>query len=402
MVALWGVLFGLVVSGVLAWQWWPRECGWSSGIRLSDKVDGECIGITDGSYLFNDPNNATNNNDRTAMERINDVQKRIKAENDTASGADRYVKVVLLAPLTVSRARPPATSLRHILHSLEGAYTALRRANYTSSFGDPSAVKIQLLLANGGSRQNADPGFLDDILKVSQSDHPVVAVIGMGVSVLNTETAAKYLANKGIPMVSALASADSLSNLRLLWSVSPSNTEYANQLKSFLDQQGTLRSGIIVYDRNPDLFTQSLAQAYRDQLGRYVTFPDQPFQGSTLAPQNDNQQPVPNVFLPVVANLCNAANDPRAPLDVVFYGGRVADFSAFATALEARARGRRNAEFSARGWPSHRSVCLDPPDQLGEVISAVSIAFSRVCSPPAVPLAWPLAPRCRIWRCAPW
>jgi hypothetical protein len=132
-------------------------------------------------------------------------------------------------------------------------------------------------------------------------------------------------------MVNAAASADSLTHLPLLWSVTPSTMEYAAHLKFFFDHQTALRSGIIVYDRNPDLFTQSLTQAYHDQLGRYITFPDQPFQGSTL-----DIRAVPDVFFPVVTNLCNAANDPHAPLDMVFFAGRVTDFGAFTAALKAR------------------------------------------------------------------
>lgn len=332
LVLLFVALVGLVAAGVVGWQWWPHECGGAfSGIRLNDKADGECIGMTEGGYLFNDPSKATNNDDRNVMGRINDVQKRIEAENNVVAGADRYVKVVLLTPLTVSQVRPAALSLRQILHCLQGSYTALYRANHSSDFGDPTAVKIQLLLANQGSRQEADPDFLNGIVKASQPDHPVVAVVGLGSSFPNTKTAVEYLAQQGIPMVNAAAAADSLTHLPLLWSVAPSNIEYTAQLKSFLDHQNVLRSGIIVYDRNPDLFTQSLAQAYHDQLGRYVTFPDQPFQGSTL-----DIRAVPDVLFPVVTNLCNAANDPRAALDMVFFAGRVADFGAFAAALKAR------------------------------------------------------------------
>jgi hypothetical protein len=235
-------------------------------------------------------------------------------------------------PLTVSRARPSALFLSQILGSLEGSYTALYRANHARDFGDPSVVEMQLLLANQGSLQDADPDFINGIVKLSQPDHPVVAVIGLGSSVPNTETAVKYLAQQGIPLVNAAASADSLTKLHLLWSVTPSNTEYATQLKSFLDhQQITLRSGIIVYDRNPDLYTQSLARAYHEQLGHYVIFPDQPFQGSTM-----DTRARPDVYFPIVTNLCNAANDRSAPLDTVFYAGRMADFGPFAEALTAR------------------------------------------------------------------
>jgi hypothetical protein len=326
-------LVGLVAVGVVGWKLWPDKCGWAfSGIRLNDKIDGECIGITDGGYFFNHPDEATNGDDRNVIEKINGIQKRIETENSIVAGTDHYVKVVLLMPLTVSRARPAALFLRQILGSLEGSYTALYRANHSRDFGDPSVVEIQLLLANQGSLQNADPDFINGIVKLSQPDHPVVAVIGLGSSVPNTETAVKYLAQQGIPMVNAAASADSLSNLHLLWSVTPSNTEYATQLKSFLDhQQNTLKSGIIVYDRNPDLYTQSLARAYHEQLGHYVKYPDQPFQGSTM-----DTRARPDVYFPVVTNLCNAANDPNAPLDTVFYAGRVADFGPFAEALTAR------------------------------------------------------------------
>jgi ABC-type branched-subunit amino acid transport system substrate-binding protein len=327
-----GLLFVVLVGLVVGWQLWPNECGGAfSGIRLNDKVDGECIGITDGNYLFNDPVNARNEDDRKTIEGLIDVEKKIEAENSAVARADRYVKVVLLMPLTVSQARPSAISREEILHSLEGSYIALYRANHSHDFGDPSAVRLQLLLANQGSRQDVDPDFIDDIVKVSQPDHPVVAVIGLDSSTPNMKTAVEHLAQQGIPMVSAVASADDLTNLPLLWSVSPSNLEYAGRLKSFLDHQDVLRSGIIVYDRNPDLYTQSLARAYHDQLGRYVKFPDQPFQGNTI-----DTLAVPDVFFPVVTNLCNAANDPHAPLDMVFYAGRGTDFGAFTAALKAR------------------------------------------------------------------
>jgi ABC-type branched-subunit amino acid transport system substrate-binding protein len=335
-VAVFVVVIGLVVVGVVGWWlWWPHECGGPfSGIRLNDKTDRECIGITDGSYLFNDPSKASNGSDRKIIEGINGVEQRIENENRDVAGADRYVKVVLLMPLTVSQDKDTLStiSLKEILHSLEGSYTALYRVNHSRDFGDPSAVKIQLLLANQGSRQDADPDFLDGIVKASQQGHPVVSVIGLGSSLPNTNTAVEYLAKQGLPMVSAATSGDSLKN-PLLWIVSPSNMEYVNRINSFLGtKRDVLKSGIIVYDLNPDLFTRSLAQDYRTQLGNpYVKFPDQGFLGGTT-----RSPAQPDVFFPVVTNLCNAANDPSNPLDMVLYAGRVADLGAFTEALKAR------------------------------------------------------------------
>jgi hypothetical protein len=132
-------------------------------------------------------------------------------------------------------------------------------------------------------------------------------------------------------MVIAVTSADSLTNLPLHWSASPSNIDYARKIKSFLGEQAVLRSGVIVYDQNNDLYTQSLAQAYRDHLGDYIKFPDQPFIGSTL-----KSPAAPNVFFPVATNLCVAASDDNVPLDMVFYAGRLADFDAFIEALKVR------------------------------------------------------------------
>lgn len=324
----------LVVAGVLVWRWWPNGCG--SGMRFNDQFDGECIGITDGSYLFNDPRTATNDVDRNTIEQINDVQKRIEIENNAVAATNRYVKVALLAPLTVSHDKGtlPIASLKEILRTLEGGYTALYRVNHSSFFGDQD-IKIQLLLVNQGSQQNADPDFLNFILEASQPSHPVVAVIGLGSSLPNTKTAADYLAEHEIPMVSAVAAADNLTDLPLLWSVSPSAAEYVNRIHSFLqtnEEKDALKSGIIVYDLNTDYFTQSLARDFHsDDFKPYVKFPDQGFRGAT---QRGPAQT--DVFVPMVTNLCDAVNDPKAPLNMVFYAGRPADLKAFAEALTTR------------------------------------------------------------------
>jgi len=324
----------LVAAGVLVWRWWPNGCG--SGMRLNDQADGECIGITDGSYLFNDPRDATNDDDRNTIEKINDIERRIQIENNAAATTGRYVKVVFLGPFTISHDKDTlsTTPLKEILFSLEGGYTALYRVNHSSAFGDQN-IKIQLLLDNQGSQQNADSDFLDLIVKESQSSHPVVTVIGLGSSLPNTAIAVKYLAEHKIPMVGAVESADNLTDLPLLWSVSPSDKEYVDRIHSFLqtnDEKDKLKSGIIVYDLNHDYFTQSLAHDYHgDDLKPYIKFPDQGFRGAT---QRNPAQP--DVFVPVVTNLCNAAVDPKNSLDMVFYAGRAADLKAFSQALTTR------------------------------------------------------------------
>lgn len=326
------IVFVGLVAGLVGWQLWPNECGGAfSEFQLNDGDNRECIGITDGSYKFNDPSRAANENDRELITRINALHERVEHENQLVAATDRYVKVVLLMPMTVSESMPSAMSLEQILHSMEGAYTALMRANHSHSFGDPSAAKLQLLLANQGSQLESAPNFIGRIAEESEDEHPVVAVVGLGVSRTNTVEVAEQLAEEGIPMVSAVTSADNLTDLPYFWSVSPSDTQYALALRHVLDHQDTLNSGILVYDQNDDLYTKSLANAYRTELRSYIRYPDQPYRGSTI-----HSNVAPTVFDPVVRNICNASDRVEDPLNIVFYAGREVDFEAFAKSLEER------------------------------------------------------------------
>jgi len=93
---------------------------------------------------------------------LKDVFDKFQTQNDNVATGSEYVKVVLLTPLTVpTNGAPAAISLDQIKYSLEGAFTAMDRANNSRDFGDPSAVKIQVLLANQGSRQEDS----DDLVK---------------------------------------------------------------------------------------------------------------------------------------------------------------------------------------------------------------------------------------------
>ncbi|MEO3782300.1 hypothetical protein ABGB12_03145 [Actinocorallia sp. B10E7] len=313
----------------------PEGCpGAPKGIRLNGAEHGECIGVTDGDYLFNASEKGGEESDFLAAEESNAVQRRIAEENRRVAGTKNYVKVVLLSPLTVSKSIPSAMSLPQIRNTLQGSYTALMRANHTSVFSDPSAVQIQLILANQGSRQEAGPEFVEELLAVSEPDHPLVAVVGLGSSVENTEKIARALAARDIPLVSAVASADTLTGVPGLWSVSPGNTQYAQALKAFLDRpdQKALRTGIIVHDLNKDPYTTTLSAAYQTVLGAYTqTYPSQSYAGSTA------EQPLAaNAFKPVIDNLCAATGRREKPLDMVFYAGRLADFEVFVDYLAER------------------------------------------------------------------
>ncbi|WP_156057725.1 hypothetical protein [Micromonospora parva] len=283
----------------------------------------ECLGpVTDSATL--DP-------------AIRDVAEKILVSNrEVGAQARRYVRVVLLTPLSIApKPAASAMSLEPITFSLQGAYVALRRANTSSAFGDQNAPAVQLLLVNQGSRQPALDALVPAIVALGDAEHPVVAVVGLGSSFTGTEGVASALSQRGIPMVGAVTSATSLNAERYstFHSVSPSNDDYAMSLKDLLDKNpDTLpRNGIVVYDQNKDPYPLTLTEAFTSVLKGYLKAPPQAFAGGTVG-----NPAMPNVFSPVVTNLCNAVADDAIKLQMVFYAGRVADFPSLAAALRER------------------------------------------------------------------
>jgi ABC-type branched-subunit amino acid transport system substrate-binding protein len=281
---------------------------------------GECVGVIDDNSVLDAA--------------LRPVADKIRTENNDVARTDRYAKIVLLTPLSAPLTSASPMGLDQIRHSLEGAYTALYRINHTPEFGDPSAMKMQMLMANFGSRQEYRNSLLTDILARSEPAHPVVAVVGLGESATGIKATAQALAGKGIPMVSAVASADSLNIQKFagLRSVSPSDRDYVQALAQFLDKSG-LRNGIIVADeanQNDDLYVGSLRAAYENILGGYLKSPAQSFRGGTVGNPATSE-----VFSPVVTNICNAV-DSGEGLGMIFYAGRSADFDGFAQALRTR------------------------------------------------------------------
>lgn len=284
---------------------------------------GECLGIVSGGQAL-DPV-------------LREPAEGILRENADVAGSPRpYVKVALLTPLTLAKNAASAMSLDQIKFSLEGSLTALRRINHTNDFGDQDAVHIQLVLVNQGSRQEFSEALIKQILDQNMPNHPLVAVVGLGSSFTGTEATVAALASRDIPMVSAVASATTLTKEKYetLRSVSPSNLDYARALRQLLDDHQSdlkLRNGIIVQDTNDDPYTKTLREAFQSELGPYMKFPSRPFTGGTVgAPAT------PNVFNPAITDICTGVENKTTPLDMVFFAGRVEDFKVFAEKLEGR------------------------------------------------------------------
>src|SRR5262249_16386203 len=156
----------------------------------------------------------------------------------------------------------------------------------------------QMVLANFGSRQEYSERLINDIHARSEQQHPVVAVVGLGSSYEGTEKTAQKLADLGIPMVSAVASAAILNShtYQGLYSVSPSSSDYVRALRDLLDKRLAgltfgAGSGIVVADDNEnDFYVQGLRRAFLGNLGYYLGNREpQVFTGGTIeadAPPN--------------------------------------------------------------------------------------------------------------------
>ncbi|GAA4915156.1 ABC transporter substrate-binding protein [Streptomonospora salina] len=314
-------ILGLVAAGaalalVASSAWWAvpaLRCGGPVGAIRS--VDGQCVGVTDGSFEFSDDFAGIQDDIRAENERV----ARMVAEEGAAA-----VKVALLAPLTPVESGP--ISPGQVRSLLEGAYVGVYRANRTNEFGDKKPL-IQLYLANEGSRQLQWRYPVSRIEDMTDDDIPLVAVMGQALSTTRTQQAAERLSDRGIAMVTATATGDGLDHGGVpgLLRASPSNTDFAAALDRYLTGRDDLESGIMVYDRvQEDLFVSTLRAAYQRRLGDHFDFPHQGFSGASVVDGGAD------VFFPIRQTICTARPD------MVAFAGRATDLRTFLNVLSER------------------------------------------------------------------
>ncbi|MGB3443507.1 MAG: hypothetical protein WBA97_32625 [Actinophytocola sp.] len=322
-----------------------HTCG-SLGSGIQD-IDGDCVGVTDGTYTFHPE--------------LADVQARIAAENARVRGDSRgYVSVALLDPLTPTAdgALPPSA----VRNRLEGAYTALRRVNQDAVAGNKDP-QIQLLLANQGSSDDQWQHVLTQLRELSEEEHPLLGVVGLGVSTARTRDQAADLSELGIPMVAAVLTADDFEydHVPGLIKTSPSNRHYVAALDNYLDSS-PLDSAIMVRDSNSDLgidlYTKTLEEQFAGQMGDHIKFETQQFTGISGA----GDLP-PSLFDNVQANICAAADDEGV---AILYAGREVDLGGLLEALENRSCSRTPLTVLTAGL------------ELGEVLKDIDLRAAKL------------------------
>lgn len=317
------VVVGLVLVIAAGWgvDTLGRACGGlGSGVT---EIDGECVGVTDGSYVFEEAYREVQEKIALENKRVDDIV------NDPEQNPNRAVTVALLNPMTVTETS--AFTLDEVRNQMEGAYTAQYRANHSRFVEDPDPL-IRLILANEGSNQEQWQPVVDQLVEMKDADAPLNAVVGLGNSLDLTELAAKKLSvEHDIPTIGAIVTADQLNytNIPGFVRVTPSNQDYVRSLRAYLQRRPELDSAILVYDLNSDargdIFVESLRDDLTREFGDLIQFGDQSFVGK-LVPSDAS----PSLFAGITTNIC--AVMPK----VVFFAGRKADLQDFLNSLGSR------------------------------------------------------------------
>ncbi|NKE57385.1 hypothetical protein FXN61_11270 [Lentzea sp. PSKA42] len=233
---------------------------WKCGDEVY-KRDGECVGIAHSSYVFDD--------------RLGDAQRKIYAENDKIK-AEPHVTVAMMTPMTPLPQDAGSVTWERVRAQLEGAHVAQLAANRPGRL-----PKVRLVLANPGSTQQ---GWREVVDQLTSTVNDLVGVVGIGLSTMPTQEAAKALAAADIPMVASVVTATDINvdeqdgksgYIKGFTRVNTTSADQIEVLSAFLTGSG-VGTAMLVYDTNDqDLYTSTLyrefKQAATDRRGPQIT-----------------------------------------------------------------------------------------------------------------------------------
>ncbi|MEU5882670.1 hypothetical protein [Spirillospora sp. NPDC047279] len=221
-------------------------------------ANGECIGISDGSYVF--------------AQRLEGVEKRIRRLNSDAVSSGRpYVTIVYLGPMTTdpSNSNPQADLMAGVHGELVGLSIAQERHNEASAL-----PRLRVLLANTGSRFRYAAEVAGHVRRRAAEDPRIVAVVGFGHSRVQTDAAIDVLAKSALPMIGTTNTYDLTARRGTSFSpyyfrLAPSNWRLA-RYAAYWSRNGQLdglraTSADVFYDASrDDLYSRNLARDFAD------------------------------------------------------------------------------------------------------------------------------------------
>jgi ABC-type branched-subunit amino acid transport system substrate-binding protein len=235
----------LAVGGYFAAAWVQRASERCADGVVKQGASDECVGVTDGSYVFADD--------------LKDVEGRIRAENARVAkkAGDDYVSIAYMTTMTLTS--HDSNSNESIRHELEGAYLAQYRHNR----GDmPAPPPVRLLIANTGSGAAHWRHTVDELVARKDKDH-LVAVTGLGPSTGADLAAVRELSRHHLALVASTMTADNITNIKNLVRVTPTNTDEARAAAAYLKSTDSYRTAAVVQDAAAgNLYAASLGKAF--------------------------------------------------------------------------------------------------------------------------------------------
>jgi len=280
-------------------------------------AEDECVGWTnEQGYAFSPE--------------IKDVVVRIAAQNeivkhrgeqpDGSRAPIDYVRIGVLMPMTSS----PGSSMttKAIPRALNGILTAQVRANdlERADFRPANTLGVQVVLLNEGRNQTHSAQVIEQLVRMTHEQHPLVAVVGMGPSIQNTLDDAKELEKHHIAAIGDVSSTEMASDN--FFKVSLSTDDYATALDEYLTPAPA--GGLLVQDSNKDPYVTALGEALTKKFGLRYQFEKRTrwFAGS-----REPAKATPRQFGPVADAVC------EYDTDVVFFAGRERDLPDLVTAM---------------------------------------------------------------------
>ncbi|QKW33791.1 amino acid ABC transporter substrate-binding protein [Actinomadura sp. NAK00032] len=283
--------------------------------------NGECVGITDGSYRFGEESGGRNNDNR-----LNKVLDRIEALNDHVKASGKpYATVVYLGPVTAD----PSIKNRRIdlLAGVQGELIGLAIAQ--KRFNDAAEgkdLRLRVLIANAGAKFRYAVHVAEQIRKRALEDRSIVAVVGFEQSRQQTQEAIRLLAKSALPLVGTANSYDKTAMLDddagyspyyfRLASPNARTAEHAAYWARHGDVGGRkVDDAVVIYDGEPDdLYSRNLATDFEKAFRP----------GKALMRPYRN----PGELNKSVREACQ--NQP----DMFYYAGRSDEFRSFVNVLE--------------------------------------------------------------------
>jgi ABC-type branched-subunit amino acid transport system substrate-binding protein len=268
-------------------------------------ASGECVGVTDGSYLF-----------EPGSRDLISVEAAIRTEDQQVRDSGKqYASVIYLMP-----AAGGVEAEQTFVGQLQGAYTAQHYANRNDVQGE--TPQIQLLIASSGIGAGAYRA-VDDLIKAYVASQHLVAVAGIPISLETTLQEVQDLTGAGIPVFASTPTSDLFDNIPGMIRVSPSNKQEIDALLTFI--KPTAPTAFLIEDTNKaDIYDTSISDEFQ------VGFPDRSHKvvaietydsAGEVNPNDPVGQEVSNQISQLGSDICVAKPS------VVLFGGRSRDLA---------------------------------------------------------------------------